>query len=928
MKREFFWTAIGIASFGALCTLFRVVPLPNAYLFIPALLLATSLCEVAIGILATVLLDRTRTRAYFPLAVTAFGCALINLAMFIAVPLPGTGAPLIVVYEHAAPWLHSLFCVAFASGSVWYAVDRARRVSLTAATTRRLLLVGLPAAVVLVLLATVALVRAVPRLPALFHIEDVSSYRITEVGYSDLLFLTVALIVLATLLRTNLERIDFAMILAVLAAMSGAVLRLVSDHRIDLSWFAMRFFFLGSAAVVLTAIVRQLLDGLTDKLRLESELLRAEASAFEQNAAVEASLIKSRFVAAVSHELRTPLGGIMGMAELLERTHLTDHQRMCTAAIRASADTLLHIVNDLLDFSRVDAGMLQLEDVTFELAPLVDEVVFIFREQARQKGVVLSAFIAPTLPTAISGDPTRIKQVLQNLVNNAVRFTSEGSIRIEVAKERWAGGAPMLAFTVRDTGIGIAESAHERIFDAFTQEDASTARRFGGTGLGLAIARYLVELMGGRIWVRSTVGVGSTFAFSIPLRTVCTNVEKAMPLRDMRILVVERDPAIRDLLQRYVAGWEMLAQTVGSPDEARAIAAQHAEGDRPCAVLLVGPGIPPDEATALSNTLRSSPMLAEADRVYISNDEYHDGTCPEGFNACVAGALRQSTLFDTLARNLIERKAEVLAGAAPRRPRRERILVAEDNEINQTLLVAQLEHLGFRATLAGDGEAAIEATKTERFDLIFMDCQMPGIDGFEAARRIRAGASPCRDVPIVAVTANVLPGYRDICLAAGMSDYLAKPALIEPLSRIVDHWLPLSGDPPDLAVPEVPESVGTAIVDVEEQPEIDIRKRLREIFRGDDARVEATITMALASLRDGTIALQASMVAHDHATASRTAHKLKGIAMEIGLVEIADLARRLEEHLKAGDWPSVDTTFVRFTGAIAAEAAQSEETMK
>jgi CheY-like chemotaxis protein len=230
--------------------------------------------------------------------------------------------------------------------------------------------------------------------------------------------------------------------------------------------------------------------------------------------------------------------------------------------------------------------------------------------------------------------------------------------------------------------------------------------------------------------------------------------------------------------------------------------------------------------------------------------------------------------------------------------------------------------------LAGDGEAAIEATKTERFDLIFMDCQMPGIDGFEAARRIRAGTSPCRDVPIVAVTANVLPGYRDICLAAGMSDYLAKPALIEPLTRIVDHWLPLSGDPPDLAVPEVPETVGTAIVDAAEQPEIDIRKRLREIFRGDDARVEATITMALASLRDGTIALQASMVAHDHAAASRTAHKLKGIAMEIGLVEIADLARRLEEHLKAGDWPSVETTFGRFAEAITAEAAQSEETAK
>jgi signal transduction histidine kinase/DNA-binding response OmpR family regulator/HPt (histidine-containing phosphotransfer) domain-containing protein len=918
MKRNFLISAVAIAVVAWFVVYFRAVPLQRVYLFTPSLMFATMLGEAAVGILAWVLLQRTRARAYFPLALTSFACGMFNFAGFILVPLPGNIGALVGIDQRAAPWLNCGWLIVFAIGSAWYAADRVRSVSLTLVQTRRILVYWLPAALVLIAAAIVGLIEAVPNLPPIFHPNDVSGYRSSGIGYVALVCLAAALAVNGVMRRDRPDRIANAVTLAVFCALAGAMAMLASNHRVDLSWIAMRLFYFASALLILAGITRQLFDRLNDNLRLETELLRAEASAFEQNAAVEASIVKSRFVAAISHELRTPLGGIMGMAELLERTHLTERQRACTAAIRTSADTLLRIVNDLLDFSRIDAGMLQLEDVPFELNRLVDDVVVLFREQARQKGVALSAFVSPSVPGTLSGDPTRIKQVLQNLINNAVRFTPEGSIRVEVAHERWAGGTPMLAFSVRDTGIGIAESAHERIFEAFTQEDASTARRFGGTGLGLAIARHLVQLMGGRIWLRSTVGVGSTFTFTVPLRTVEDPVDSSMPLRDMRILVVERDPAIRDLLQRYVAGWEMLAQTVGSADEALALVARHVDGDRRCAVLLVGPGLSPDEAIALADALRESPMMAEADRIYIGNED-----------ACVSGPLRQSKLFNTITRHLIERKDEVLSCFAPRRPRRERILVAEDNEINQTLLVAQLEHLGFAATLASDGGAAIEAADAQHFDLIFMDCQMPGVDGFEAARHIRAGNSSNRETPIIAVTANVLPGYREICVAAGMNDYLAKPALIEPLTRIVDHWLPLTGEPPAPAPTAItPIAPIASPVDVVAAPKVDIRKRLREIFRGDDARVEATITMALSSLRDGTIALRSSMDQRDANGASRTAHKLKGIAMEIGLVEIADLARVLEDRLKVDDWPAAESTLLRFVEAVAVEAGQSESTMQ
>jgi CheY-like chemotaxis protein/HPt (histidine-containing phosphotransfer) domain-containing protein len=664
---------------------------------------------------------------------------------------------------------------------------------------------------------------------------------------------------------------------------------------------------------MVVAVIRHLVDGLNDSLRIQAEALRTQVRTFEQNAAVEASLVKERFAATISHELRTPLGGIIGMAELLDRTSLTERQRSWTTAIRHSADTLLRIVNDVLDFSRVESGQLEFEEIPYSLGQLVDDVALLFREQARKNGVALLAFVDPTLPETALGDPVRIKQVLQNLVNNAVRFTHAGSIRIEVAPECVLPDAPMIRFSVHDTGIGIAPSAQERIFSPFVQADASTARRFGGTGLGLAIARHLVELMGGRISVGSRVGIGSTFTFTIPLRTALAADENQVPLRDLRILVVEPDDTVRELLRRYVDGWEMRSETVTSLAEAHANVVERGCENGRYAVVLVGSGIAPAEASRFVDDVRAIRALRDTSFLYLCSDRADDHPCPPGFDDCVPGALRQSKLFDVICRLTHRDLASRIVpppDTAQRRPRSERILIAEDNEVNQALLAAQLEHLGFTADVVGNGAAAVEAVATHSYDLIFMDVQMPGMDGFEAARRIRASAKQTTPLPIIAVTANVLPGYRDVCLAAGMNDYLTKPALIAPLTAMVDHWLPALRTP---AAPAPPPPAAP-----------DFRQRLRSIFHGDDARVEATVALALTSLNDCMTTLRAALVEHDAPAAARVTHKLKGVAMEIGFVGIVDLARELERAIGANDWAAIDVAHVALGRAIDEELPPAE----
>ncbi len=906
-----FWLAVAaLFAIGLSSIALRGVHQRALIVFVPSLFLTTLLCDLATVILLAVIFAKSRRNAWLPLGTLFLASTLLEGAVFLTIRLPDLPTALVFPKSPAAPWLWGAEHLAVAACTIWYVASRRGGVRSDAAAVRRVLSVWLPAVAVAMLGSICLLIAAGELLPAL------DAGGAARRGIALAAYLVPNLAALAMCLRLQQRRnrtdVDTAVALMLVAECIGIAVSFLQDGRYTASWIATRLVYVVSSTFVLIASIRYLIDRLGENLRIESELIRTQALAYEQNAAVEASLVKSRFVATVSHELRTPLGGIIGMTELLERTPLDERQQRFVAAIRTSAHSLYRIVNDLLDFSRAESGRLELEDAPYDVVAAVENVVLLFREQARAKQIALHAFIDPTLPRTLLGDETRVKQVLQNLVSNALRFTNEGGVRIEVVPEVHAGKLQTVCFSVRDTGVGISARSQERIFEPFVQEDASTARRFGGTGLGLSISRHLIEMMGGRITLRSIVGEGSTFSFRLPYREAGAGDGRMPALRDITALIWEPDRDVRELLGRYVDAWEMRGTLAASMGEARSALAAGSPSGRRFDLLIVGPGVPAREAVDFAAESRLDLSRAPAGAVAIRDNDPE--RCPArelaGFDETISGTLRQSELLDAIVRlnrrGFAVRALPPIAGVTGRERRAERILVAEDNEINQALLVAQLEHLGFTADVVSDGAAAVEAAVGGRFDLVFMDCQMPGVDGFEAARRIRA-AAPAREIPIVAVTANVLPGYRETCLAAGMNDYLPKPALIGPLAEIVDRWLP---DPrgPAPSPPPVPH---------------DALERLREIFHGDEARVEAMVRKSLVSLAEAADALERALRERDADTAARTAHRMKGVALEIGWSAVAESARAIQTAAEAADWETAAGRYDHVSAALAGASASA-----
>jgi signal transduction histidine kinase/DNA-binding response OmpR family regulator len=896
---------------------------PAMQVFVPAILIDVALTEFATLVLIAVILRKFRYRGLLPLGLMFLSCALIDLTVFVTLKLPGTDAALLWPGNTATAWLFNVWHLVVPGCAVAYAGTRRSDRSLSRRTAERAVRVWLPVAVGAVAGAILLMIVVSYRLPSLVEGDILNLRRGTVVLTLDLAVNVIALAVCVRLLAgRRLTGIDGAALLTLVASIAALALAYAAVTRYDTAWTITHLISLCAVVSVLVAGIRELVDGASETLRIESDDLRTRALAFERNAAIEASLVKSRFVATVSHELRTPLGGIIGMAELLERTPLDERQKQFTAAIRSSADTLFRIVNDLLDFSRAESGRLDIEAQPYNLDQLVSDVVTVFRPQATRNAVALSAYVDPSLPTTVIGDQTRLKQVLQNLVGNALRFTAEGAVSIEVVGGSMSGEIPVLCFSVRDTGIGIPEHVQEAIFEPFVQADASTARRFGGTGLGLSIARHLIEMMGGRISLSSKVGQGSTFTFTIPYKPGSGAGERPS-LSGVSVLVVEKSADARALFARCFEGWGMQHVVVASIAEARAAMAEAAGNERRFDLLVVGAGVPALEATEFVRSTRGDPRLG-ASAAILARDADERGTLHyPGFDACIGAPLRQSELFDTIVRlqgtGFAERVLPTIQGVPARAPRTERILVAEDNEVNQALLAAQLEHLGFAPDIVGDGKAAVEAASAQPYDLIFLDCQMPEVDGFEAARRIRSAWRRKR-APIIAVTANVLPGYRELCLAAGMSDYLAKPALIGPLSAVIDRWLPSTERAP----------AETATAPNGRDPNetnwpATTRRRLLEVFHGDEARVARVIATSLSSLREGKAALRVELSGRDVPAAAQTAHRLKGIALEMGLEALALSARSVETAIRAQDWDAADEAFGIFDAAIETVAATVEE---
>ena len=515
---------------------------------------------------------------------------------------------------------------------------------------------------------------------------------------------------------------------------------------------------------------------LNEQLRVSMEEARAAAVA------------KSRFLANTSHEIRTPLNGILGMTDLLLDTPLSDQQRGFAEIAKTSADSLLEIINDILDFSKIEAGKLLLEDIELSPGRMLEDVMGLLATPARKKRLELTCLLAEDVPAHLRGDPTRLRQVITNLVGNAIKFTERGRVDLRCSLVERDERLTTLRFEIEDTGIGIEPEHAAALFRPFSQADASMTRKYGGTGLGLAISRQLVELMGGEIGVESEPGLGSTFWFTVVLRETGKDAGRALAERrtapHARVLIVESSAAVREVLHRQLEAWSLEHEVAQDADRALAVL-RAADDGRAFGVLLIDDALPGAGREALLDDVRARVARQELVPVVMSWQQTSTESALAGLEARfrLAKPVRPSQLFDALLAAASDAAPEpetvgASTGTGGDGPyRRTRILLAEDNRINELVACKVLARGGYRCDTVDDGASAVAAVKGGDYDVVLMDCQMPNVDGFAATRAIRAWeAEKGRSrVHIIALTANAMKGDRDRCLAAGMDDYVSKP---------------------------------------------------------------------------------------------------------------------------------------------------------